>query len=120
LLDEVSNQPAAFHLLYPIANRPPKTLLMAGRFPPEPLKAIVEEVASLLKARKETISVAETAAGGLISAALLAMPGASTFYKGGLTVCYASSPFFLFSMWFQTQQHTLLWLPSASWTEIAR
>src|SRR5271154_3872663 len=73
---------------------PPKILLMAGRFPPEPLKAIVEEVASLLKARKETISVVETAAGGLISAALLAMPGASTFYKGGLTVCYASSPFF--------------------------
>jgi hypothetical protein len=60
---------------------------MASRFPPEPLKAIVEEVASLLKARKETISVAETAAGGLISAALLATPGASGFYKGGLTVC---------------------------------
>jgi len=59
---------------------------MAGRFPPEPLKAIVEEVASLLRARKETISVAETAAGGLISAALLATPGASAFYKGGLTV----------------------------------
>jgi len=59
---------------------------MAGRFPPEPLRAIVEEVASLLKARKETISVAETAAGGLISAALLSTPGASGFYKGGLTV----------------------------------
>ena len=80
---------------------------MAGRFPPEPLKAIVEEVASLLKARKETISVAETAAGGLISAALIAMPGASTFYKGGLTVCYASSLFLLFSMWFQARKHTL-------------
>src|SRR5271155_3019365 len=97
---------------------PPKILLMAGRFPPEPLKAIVEEVASLLKARKETISVVETAAGGLISAALLAMPGASTFYKGGLTVCYASSPFFLFSMWFQTHKHTL-WFLSTSWAEIA-
>lgn len=56
-------------------------------FPPEALKAIAEEVASLLKARQETISVAETAAGGLISAALLAMPGASGFYKGGVTVC---------------------------------
>jgi nicotinamide mononucleotide (NMN) deamidase PncC len=77
---------------------------MAGRFPPEPLKAIVEEVASLLKARKETISVAETAAGGLISAALLAMPGASTFYKGGLKVCYAFSLFFLFAMWLQTHK----------------
>jgi nicotinamide mononucleotide (NMN) deamidase PncC len=59
---------------------------MAGTFPPEPLRAIVEEVASLLKARKETISVVETAAGGLISAALLATPGASGFYSGGLTV----------------------------------
>ena len=74
---------------------------MADRFPPEPLKAIVEEVASLLKARKETISVAETAAGGLISAALLATPGASTFYKGGLTVCDASSTLLL--SWSQTQ-----------------
>jgi Competence-damaged protein len=68
---------------------------MAARFPPEPLKAIVEEVASLLKARKETISVAETAAGGLISAALLATHGASGFYKGGLTVCFRPW-FFLF------------------------
>ena len=67
---------------------------MASGCPPEPLKAIVEEVASLLKVRKETISVAETAAGGLISAALLATPGASAFYKGGLTVCDASSVLF--------------------------
>jgi len=82
---------------------------MAGIFPPEPLKAIVEEVASLLKARKETISVAETAAGGLISAALLATPGASAFYKGGLTVCDASSvP--LFSTWFQKHKHSV-WPP---------
>ncbi len=62
---------------------------MTGRFPPEPLKAIVEEVASLLKTRKETISVAETAAGGLISAAILSTPGASGIYKGGLTVWHA-------------------------------
>ena len=55
-------------------------------FPPEPLKAIAEEVAALLRERKETISIAETAAGGLISAALLSTPGASAFYKGGLTV----------------------------------
>lgn len=76
---------------------------MAGRFPPEPLKATVEEVASLLKARKETISVAETAAGGLISAALLATPGASTFYKGGLTVCDASSVLFILHVASETQ-----------------
>ena len=81
---------------------------MAGRFPPEPLKAIVEEVASLLKARKETISVAETAAGGLISAALLATPGASTFYKGGLTVSDPSS-ILLLSMRCQTHKHNRVW-----------
>ncbi|KAF2115543.1 competence/damage-inducible protein-like protein cinA [Lophiotrema nucula] len=55
-------------------------------FPPEPLREIVQEVATLLKERKETISVAETAAGGLISATLLSFPGASGYYKGGLTL----------------------------------
>jgi nicotinamide mononucleotide (NMN) deamidase PncC len=34
-------------------------------------------VAGLLKQRKETIAIAESSAGGLISAALLAIPGAS-------------------------------------------
>lgn len=55
-------------------------------FPPPELKQAAEEVAALLRERKETISVAETAAGGLISAALLSTPGASQFYQGGLTV----------------------------------
>jgi len=44
---------------------------------PPTLQEVATEVAQLLKERKETISVAETAAGGLISAALLATPGAS-------------------------------------------
>jgi len=55
-------------------------------FPPEKLQAIVQEVAALLKEKKETLAVAETAAGGLISASLLATPGASQFYRGGLTL----------------------------------
>ncbi|KAF2445549.1 competence/damage-inducible protein-like protein cinA [Karstenula rhodostoma CBS 690.94] len=59
---------------------------MASTFPPPELREIVQEVASLLQERKETISVAETAAGGLISAALLSFPGASRFYRGGLTL----------------------------------
>lgn len=42
-----------------------------------------ERAAVLLKARKETIAVAESSAGGLISAALLAVPGASAYYVGG-------------------------------------
>lgn len=42
-----------------------------------------ERVAALLKARKETIAVAESSTGGLIAAALLAIPGASAYFKGG-------------------------------------
>jgi nicotinamide-nucleotide amidase len=42
-----------------------------------------EKIAALLKARKETISVAESSTGGLVSAALLAVPGASAYYVGG-------------------------------------
>ncbi|MBO6560924.1 MAG: CinA family protein [Nisaea sp.] len=37
----------------------------------------------LLKARGETIAVAESSAGGLISASLLAVPGASAYFVGG-------------------------------------
>ena len=40
-------------------------------------------VAALLKARSETIAVAESSAGGLVSAALLAVPGASEYFVGG-------------------------------------
>ncbi len=39
-----------------------------------------------LKARGETVAVAESSAGGLISAALLAMPGASAYFLGGAVV----------------------------------
>ncbi len=38
---------------------------------------------ALLKARGESVAVAESSAGGLISAALLAVPGASAYFKGG-------------------------------------
>ena len=55
-------------------------------FPPASLRAAAGEVASLLAARNETVAVAETAAGGLISASILATPGASKIYRGGLTV----------------------------------
>jgi nicotinamide-nucleotide amidase len=43
-------------------------------------------VGDQLKARRETVAVAESAAGGLISAALLSVPGASAFYLGGAVV----------------------------------
>ena len=42
-----------------------------------------EKVGALLKARNETITVAESSTGGLIAAALLAVPGASAYFKGG-------------------------------------
>ena len=45
-----------------------------------------ERVARLLIERKATVSVAESAAGGLISAALLAVPGASAYYIGGMVI----------------------------------
>lgn len=40
----------------------------------------------LLKARKQTVAVAESSAGGLVSAALLAAPGASAYFVGGAVV----------------------------------
>jgi len=46
-----------------------------------------QRVAELLTARKETVAVAESSAGGLITAALLAVPGASAYCLGG-TVIY--------------------------------
>ena len=45
-----------------------------------------ESIAKLLKERKETIAVAESSTGGLISAALLALPGASAYFLGGAVV----------------------------------
>ena len=47
------------------------------------LTHMAEEVAELLRRRGDTIVVAETSTGGLISSALLAVPGASAYYKGG-------------------------------------
>jgi PncC family amidohydrolase len=43
-------------------------------------------IADLLKARKETIAVAESSAGGLLAATLLAVPGASAYFLGGAVV----------------------------------
>ncbi|KAK1141340.1 hypothetical protein N8T08_009131 [Aspergillus melleus] len=57
-----------------------------SEFPPASLQPLIQEVFDLLVSRKETVSVAETAAGGLISACLLSTPGASSIYKGGLTI----------------------------------
>ena len=53
----------------------------------ESLSSISASVGALLKQYEQTVAVAESSAAGLISAALVAVPGASAYYLGG-TVIY--------------------------------
>ncbi|MCW1384159.1 CinA family protein [Novosphingobium sp. KCTC 2891] len=48
----------------------------------EELAALGAEAGALLKARGQTVAVVDGATGGLISAGLLAMPGASAYFTG--------------------------------------
>jgi nicotinamide-nucleotide amidase len=66
------------------------------------LIARADKVARLLKHRGETIAVAESSTGGLIAAALLALPGASAYFLGGAVV------------YTQVARHALLNLPDIS------
>jgi PncC family amidohydrolase len=50
------------------------------------LMPLARAVAARLVERKETVAVGESSAGGLISAALLAVPGASAYFLGGAVV----------------------------------
>ena len=50
------------------------------------LVIIAEQIAARLIERKQTIAVAESSTGGLISAALLAVPGASAYFLGSAVV----------------------------------
>src|SRR2546423_3481928 len=50
------------------------------------LVGIAEQIAAKLVERKQTIAVAEGSCGGLISAALLAVPGASAYFLGGAVI----------------------------------
>lgn len=49
------------------------------------------EIGARLKARGETVAVAESSAGGLVSAGLLAVPGASAYFVGGAVVYTAQA-----------------------------
>jgi nicotinamide-nucleotide amidase len=50
------------------------------------LMPLAERVGALLKERGETIAIAESSTGGLISAALLGVAGASAYFLGGAVV----------------------------------
>jgi len=52
----------------------------------EELVAIAEKIAARLIERRQTIAVAESSTGGLISASLLAVPGASAYFLGSAVV----------------------------------
>lgn len=47
------------------------------------LENMARELGALLKHRTETVAVSESSTGGLISAALLSIPGASAYFLGG-------------------------------------
>ena len=50
------------------------------------LTSVSESVGALLKDTGESLSVSESSCGGLISATLVAVPGASAYYVGGSVV----------------------------------
>ncbi|MDQ0607503.1 nicotinamide-nucleotide amidase [Variovorax sp. W1I1] len=52
----------------------------------EPLAVLAARIGTTLRERRQTVAVAESSAGGLVSAALLAIPGASAFFLGGAVV----------------------------------
>jgi PncC family amidohydrolase len=52
----------------------------------EALEQLAAELGERLKAAGQTVAVAESSSGGLVSAALLSVPGASKYYLGGAVV----------------------------------
>ena len=52
---------------------------------------VASEVAEELRICEESIAVSESAAGGLVNASLVAVPGASDFYLGGMVVYTSAS-----------------------------
>jgi nicotinamide-nucleotide amidase len=56
---------------------------------------MAETIGARLKDRKETVAVAESSSGGLVSAALLSVGGASAYYLGGGVIYTAKARFSL-------------------------
>ena len=50
------------------------------------LNSMAASVGALLKQREQSVAVTESSCGGLISASLVAVPGASAYYVGGAVV----------------------------------
>ena len=55
------------------------------------LNSLALRAAHLLRARGETVALAEGSAGGLVSASLLSIAGASAYYLGGVVVYTAAA-----------------------------
>lgn len=68
----------------------------------EETRALVLEIAQILKSRNETIAVSEAACGGILSAYLVSIPGASKFYHGG-TLVYSLKSKLKLSGWSQEE-----------------
>jgi PncC family amidohydrolase len=62
------------------------------------LMELATRAGALLKERGETISIAESSSGGLISAALLGVPGASVYFLGGGVIYTAKARAVLMSL----------------------
>ena len=68
-------------------------------------QVLANEIAELLIAREETVAVAEATGSGLISAALLWVPGASRYYAGGGVVYTLNSRIALAGVPPETLEH---------------
>lgn len=67
-------------------------------FPPASFKPLLNEISELLRSTSSTLAVAETTTGGLVSASLLSVAGASKFFVGGTTV-YTTKPRKVWAGW---------------------
>ncbi|WP_380080241.1 CinA family protein [Falsiporphyromonas endometrii] len=61
-----------------MSNNPLKSTNIMG------IETIIQEIATILTNRKETLCTAESCTGGMLAAAFTSIPGASEYFKGGI------------------------------------